>query len=109
MRYDLVPRFSTAAVEAMQEELLEIDYKALLHEDLLEHEVRGRVCTPVSCNACQRCVILSAHGPTRATAGAVWNCAATALCLTQVAVRCKDSLSCPTDAALGFLPSRVIE
>ncbi len=39
MRYDLVPRFSTAAVEAMQQELLEIDYKGLLHEDLMEHEV----------------------------------------------------------------------
>jgi hypothetical protein len=39
MRYDLVPRFSTAAVEAMQQELLEIDYKGLLHDDLMEHEV----------------------------------------------------------------------
>jgi hypothetical protein len=39
MRNDLVPRFSTAAVEAMQQELLEIDYKGLLHEDLMEHEV----------------------------------------------------------------------
>lgn len=39
MRYDLVPRFSTAAVELMQQELLEIDYKGLLHDDLMEHEV----------------------------------------------------------------------
>lgn len=39
MRNDLVPRFSTAAVEAMQQELLEIDYKGLLHDDLMEHEV----------------------------------------------------------------------
>jgi hypothetical protein len=38
MRYDLVPRFSTAAVEEMQKELLEIDYKGLLHDDLMEHE-----------------------------------------------------------------------
>lgn len=42
MRYDLVPRFSTAAVELMQEELLEIDYKGLLHDDLMEHEVYRR-------------------------------------------------------------------
>jgi hypothetical protein len=39
MRNDLVPRFSTAAVEAMQQELLEIDYKGLMHDDLMEHEV----------------------------------------------------------------------
>lgn len=42
MRYDLVPRFSTAAVGEMQKELLGIDYKGLLHDDLMEHEVRGR-------------------------------------------------------------------
>lgn len=42
MRNDLVPRFSTAAVEAMQKELLEIDYKELLHDDLMEHEVWAR-------------------------------------------------------------------
>lgn len=52
MRYDLVPRFSTAAVEAMQEELMEIDYKGLLHDDLMQHEVReaagrGRELAPV--------------------------------------------------------------
>jgi uncharacterized protein YfdQ (DUF2303 family) len=28
-------------VEALQRELLAIDYKGLLHEDLMEHEVSG--------------------------------------------------------------------
>jgi hypothetical protein len=45
MRNDLVPRFSTAAVEAMQQELMEIDYKNLAHQDLMEHEVRTLACT----------------------------------------------------------------
>jgi hypothetical protein len=39
MRNDLVPRFTASAVDAMQQELLELAYKGLLHEDLMEHEV----------------------------------------------------------------------
>ena len=58
MRYDLVPRFSTAAVEAMQQELLEIDYKGLLHEDLMEHEVSSKQDT---CHITR--VAMSTHTP----------------------------------------------
>lgn len=50
MRNDLVPRFSTAAVELMQQELLEIDYRGLVHDDLMEHEVC--VCVPHSVCVC---------------------------------------------------------
>jgi predicted alpha/beta hydrolase len=42
MRYDLVPRFSTASVVALKEELLATQYKELLLEDLAAWEVCGR-------------------------------------------------------------------
>ncbi|KIZ01748.1 hypothetical protein MNEG_6210 [Monoraphidium neglectum] len=38
MRYDLVPRFSTASVEELKEEVLQIDYKGLLSEDVMGNE-----------------------------------------------------------------------
>lgn len=48
MRYDLVPRFSAAHVGALQRELLAIDYKGLLHDDLMEHEVSRVLLSPLS-------------------------------------------------------------
>ncbi|KAI8475794.1 MAG: hypothetical protein J3K34DRAFT_30282 [Monoraphidium minutum] len=38
MRYDLVPRFSAHSVEALKAELLSVDYKSLLTEDLMAHD-----------------------------------------------------------------------
>ncbi|KAI8477317.1 MAG: hypothetical protein J3K34DRAFT_108965 [Monoraphidium minutum] len=38
MRYDLVPRFSTASMEQLKGELLQIDYKGLLSEDLMGND-----------------------------------------------------------------------
>lgn len=38
MRYDLVPRFSASSVEGLKQELLGVDYKGLLSEDVLGSE-----------------------------------------------------------------------
>jgi len=39
MRYDLVPRFSPNYMEGLKDELMAIDYKALMTEDLMANPV----------------------------------------------------------------------
>uniref|UniRef100_A0A383VYZ4 Fungal lipase-type domain-containing protein n=1 Tax=Tetradesmus obliquus TaxID=3088 RepID=A0A383VYZ4_TETOB len=81
MRYDLVPRFSTSQVEALQRELLAIDYKGLLHEDLLEHEVYRSALegTAAVVEKLRQLAITQAAAATAATAAATAATAARAM------------------------------
>jgi hypothetical protein len=80
MRNDLVPRFSTAAVEAMQQELLEIDYKGLMHDDLMEHEVRCLSCHTATNFIWHRLEIGPEAIPARAASEQVGHQLSTELC-----------------------------
>ncbi|WIA15373.1 hypothetical protein OEZ85_002036 [Tetradesmus obliquus] len=102
MRYDLVPRFSTGQVEALQRELLAIDYKGLLHEDLLEHEVYRSALegTAAVVEKLRQLAITQAAAATAATAAAT---AATAARAMQASggQRCWGRGQCSAAASKG--------